>query len=152
MAGFTIKGKIEGLKDVTDALKAVDKKLRKKLIRKAVGEGGKLILKRAKQLVPKDTGLLKKSLGRKVKVYKNGVAVAVVGPRQGFRKSVTRSKGRRAAVTLIANPVKYAHLVELGTQNAPAHPFLKPALDGQQAAIRDAMAGVIRAGLEQAGG
>lgn len=144
---FKIQARVEGLDAVLKALAAADKKVRKKGVRKMAAEGGKLVLKRAKQLVPRETGLLKKSLGRKVKAYpKSGVAVAVIGPRNEakFRQQVTRTRGRRAPRTLIANPVRYAHLVEGGTRLAGVRPFLAPAVRGQQAAIREAM---IRAAL-----
>lgn len=140
---FKIQARVEGLDGVLKALGSLDKRLRKKGVRKMAMEGGKLVLRRAKQLVPRETGLLKKSLGRKVKAYpKSGIAVAIVGPRNEakFRQQVTRTKGRRASRTLIANPVRYAHLVEGGTQLASPTPFLAPAVSGQQSAIREAMA------------
>lgn len=140
---FKIQARVEGLDGVLKALGALDKKLRKKGVRKMASAGGGVVLKRARQLVPRDTGLLKKSLGRKVKAYaRTGVAVAVVGPRNDpkFRQQVTRAKGRKRPRTLLANPVRYAHLVEGGTQLAPPHPFLAPAVGGQQSAVREAMA------------
>lgn len=151
---FTIKSKVEGAEGVLKALDGVEKKLRKKLIRKAVAAAGKVILSRAKQLVFTKSKTLKKSLGRKVKVYSSGVAVVVVGPRVGFKKEVVRD-GR----TVLANPVKYAHLVELGTRphryktragrhpGATAKPFLRPAVEGIQATIRKVMSREIEQGL-----
>lgn len=72
-----------------------------------------------------ETGQLKKSLGVKVKRYKDGVW-AGVGPRSGF-KIMHDGKPR--------NPTQYAHLVELGTVRSAAKPFLRPAHEstkGQQ--------------------
>jgi HK97 gp10 family phage protein len=112
-----------------------------------VAKGGQILAKAAKAGAPKETGLLKKSIGSKVKVYPSGVAVAIVGPRQGFKAEVTREKNRRFPWTGTSNPTRYAHLVELGTRQAPAKPFLKPALAGQQAAIREAMAKAVREAL-----
>lgn len=153
---WKIKGKIEGADQVVSALQDLEKKVRKKALRAAVSKAGSIILKRAKQLAPKDSGLLKKSLGRKVKVYPSGVAVAIVGPRKGFRQDATRRKGKWAAVSTIADPTKYGHLVELGTaphtlkRSGISHPgssprsFLRAALDSSQGEIREAMANEIK--------
>ena len=142
---FKIRAKIDGLDDVTQRLKNMDKAVRKKALRKACGVAGTIILKSAKSKARKDTGLLRRSLGKKVKVYSSGVGVAVIGPRLGFRQTVKR-QGRE----LIANPVKYAHLVELGTRHSPAYPFLSSAIDATRAQVRDAMSEAILAVIEEA--
>ena len=101
----------------------------------------KQVAKTAKQLAPKNTGLLAESIGIKTKKYKrSGTAVVVVGPRSGFKDPKSG-----------ANPMNYAHLVELGTgghriptkavgkgqivrqpwehPGTPPRPFLLPALE-----------------------
>lgn len=142
---FKIRAKIDGLSDVTERLKNIDKGIRKKALRKACGAAGTIILKAAKARARKDTGLLRKSLGKKVKVYSSGVGVAVIGPRLGFRQTVKRG-GRE----MTANPVKYAHLVELGTRHSPAYPFLSSAIDATRAQVRDAMSEAILEVIEGA--
>lgn len=140
---FTMQAKIEGLSGLLKALAGVDAKLRRKATRKAVGEAGKIILRAAKGKVRKKSGLLKKSLGRKVKVYRGtGTAVAIVGPRTGFRETVQR--GNRQ---MLSDPVKYAHLVELGTVRSQAFPFLSSALEENRSAIVNVMTEVFRAAL-----
>lgn len=147
MAGMQIRGRVEGLEEAVKALEGVDKKVRRKAIRKAVGEAGKIVLKSAKSDVRKKTGLLRKSLGRKVKVYRgSGVAAAIVGPRGGFKGAVTRD-GKE----VISDPVHYAHLVERGTSHSAPLPFLKPALEGNQSRIRSAMAEILTEAIEGAG-
>lgn len=76
-----------------------------------------------------DGGLLKKSLGQKVKTYaKSNTVVAIVGPRKGFRKRIgTITRGKNKGQPVYADPVKYAHLVELGTRHSSPKPFLRPA-------------------------
>ena len=136
---YKIKGKIEGLRDVLAALDNVEKKVKKKAIRKAAGVAGTIVLKAAKARARKATGLLRKSLGKKIKVYKSGaVGVAIVGPRLGFRQVVSRG-GR----DVLSNPTKYAHLVELGTSHSAAHPFLRSALEQTRGQVREAMAKAI---------
>lgn len=143
--GYKIEGKINGVAEVLSVLDGLSRKLNRKLGRAAVSAAASRVSKRAKQLARVDTNLLKKSIGTKVKMYK-GAAVAVIGPRKGFRQEVTRKSGN----VQIADPVKYAHLVELGTKLAPAYPFLKPAIEGQQAELRQAMADSIAKGLQRA--
>lgn len=77
-------------------------------------------------------GQLKKSLGYKVKSYpRNKVSVAIVGPRTGFRKQigvyVKGGKKHPAGEPIIIDPVKYAHLVQLGTRGKKGTDFLTPA-------------------------
>lgn len=141
---FKITGRVEGLADVLSALDGVSKKIKRKGIRKGVNVAGKIVLRAAKAKVPNKSGLLKRSLGRKVKVYRStGVAVAVVGPRVGFKQEVARG-----GATVLSNPTKYAHLVEGGTSRSQAFPFLRPALESSKAEVREAMANAIREVLE----
>jgi hypothetical protein len=83
-----------------------------------------------KRLAPKESGLLKKSIGQVVRTYRNGgLTIAFIGPRRGFRQVVMRKKPFGAELTLtpgeadtardypvMSDPVKYAHLVEYGTE------------------------------------
>ena len=110
----------------------VEKKAARKGVRQGVNQVSKLVLDAAKQMVPRGTGQLRKSLGRKIKSTKGGAVVyAVVKPRSGaLVKSgpgvVGRAgKGNRAGQTFVnkwrveiggkvVNPIKYAHLVEFG--------------------------------------
>lgn len=147
---FAISGKIEGVEALVKSLEDLDAKLRKRVLKKAVGEASKMVLRAAKAGVRKDTGLLKKSLGRKVKVYRHsGVVVAIVGPRKGFKTAVTR-KGQAKAT--FANPTQYAHLVELGTSRSQAFPFMGPAFEQTKAAAREAMEEIVAEGLKSAKG
>jgi hypothetical protein len=84
----------------------------------------------AKAAAPKETGLLKLSLGTKVSTYAaTNTVVGVVGPRKGFRRPIVRSKRGRlqqkkqaaaADVVLYRDPVKYAHLAESGRKAVAA--------------------------------
>lgn len=145
---YAIKGQIDGLKPLFDRLDGLAAKVRRKILRDAISEGSKIITKAAKAGAPVQTRLLRNSLGRKIKTYRNsGIVVAIIGPRVGFRKEVLRGKRR-----VLSNPTKYAHLVELGTKRMSARPFLRPAFARNSAAIMRAMAGIIEKGAEQAAG
>ena len=118
-----------GLEDVIRRLASLDKKAARKALRAGINEVTKLVLKEAKALVPRRTGQLRRSLGRKVKTYKGGGLVyGVVKPRAGvkvkgvwtpkFRKQFPGTgkfdKATKAFGAGFVDPVKYAHLVEYG--------------------------------------
>jgi HK97 gp10 family phage protein len=161
---FKVSAKLEGIKELTDRLKKLKANVAKKITKRAVTAAAKIVNKSAKRNVRKRTKLLSKSIGQKVKIYRNsGLVAAVIGPRRGFRKIIDGKPH---------NPVKYAHLVELGRKAvkvrkakiltdgrsfygvkaravAPA-PFLKTALNSNRSAITEAMAQTIREGLADA--
>ena len=110
--------KLVGMETLVARLRALPKKVATKGARRAIQAGSKPILDSEKADVPTDTGLLKKSLGRKV-ASKAGNAFAVVGPRKGFgepgKKGKLKFKARKKGVLNIASfkePTRYAHLAE----------------------------------------
>ena len=139
---FKFKATVRGLEGIFAELRGVDAKVRKKILRKAVGEASKIVLRDAKSRVPVATGQLRKSLGRRVKTYRgSGVVVVLVGPRTGFKTQV----GDKTV-----NPTQYAHLVEKGTRAVQARPFLRPALDNNEGVIRAKIAEVVAEGIANA--
>lgn len=143
---WTIKGKIDGLSDVMKSLEGLKASVGRRILRKAITDATRPILKDAKSKCPRETGLLRKSLGRKTKVYrKSGVVVGIVGPRTGFKQMVT-IKDRRTGKTVevLRNPTKYAHLVEYGTLKAAAKPFLRPAWTGNKSRAAELIATRVR--------
>ena len=102
--------------------------VKRRVIRSAITKAVRVLAKEAKKLAPKDSGLLKKSIGQVVRTYKNGRIVGVVGPRRGFKQMVSRTKRFPAkvgesvfqagdfVVAELADPANYAHLVEFGTE------------------------------------
>ena len=160
---FAIKGEITGLADVFRQLRNVDKKVRNRLLKKAIRAASKLVLTSAKAKVAVRTGLLRKSLGIKVKVYrKSGIVVGIVGPRTGYKGS-----GKDPD----ENPTNIAHLVEKGrkavmvrtkktlsdgttaygreAKAVPARPFLRPAFDENKAAAEALIRETILRGLQE---
>lgn len=152
-----MKVKVEGMRTLQDTLKKVAPKAAKKSVRKGVSAGTKLLTKKAKARVHRGhggvPGLLKKSIGSKVKTYRNtGVTVGIIGPRKGFLHVL--KGGERV------DPVKYAHVEESGrkviqvkkkkvltdhtsffgpqVQAYKGRPFLKPTIvnDGAEAELR----------------
>lgn len=90
----------------------LDQKIATASMRSGINEVTKVVTKDAKALTPKRTGQLRKSLGRRVKTYRQSkVVVGVVGPRSNFRVIVAGKP---------VNPAKYAHLVEFGRKAVKA--------------------------------
>ena len=110
--------KIIGMDKLQAKLRTLPKKVQTAGSRKAINAGTKPILAAEKADVPVDSGLLKKSLGRKVK-FKGGLGYGVVGPRRGFGvkgekgkfKFKARKKGMKNEFSF-REPSRYAHLAE----------------------------------------
>lgn len=126
---------VKGLDQLLNKLQHLAKKTtRTGIARKALHKAMAPVQKKAKQkLVDNksiETGLLKLSIGRRIRVYsQSGTVVAIVGPRTGFKRMGRGRKSRKGTVkSLYAKmmehgkngrprmPSKYAHLVEFGTR------------------------------------
>ncbi len=154
--------RVDGLGNVFAALNEAEKKIKTKGAKKGMNAATKIVARAAKDQAKKVTGLLKKSIGRKTKVYRNtGVTVGLVGARVGFGGEY---QGRPR------DPSFYSHRVEMGTQphavgkgsslrggktkekkqtgrmhpGAKAQPFLKPAFTQNASRIKDAIAEAIK--------
>jgi HK97 gp10 family phage protein len=146
-----------GLRHALNQLAELDRKVRKKLLRRFVNEGTKAVLKEAKKLAPRsqagnpNAGLYRKSLGRKIKSYQQGaVQVGLVGARGGFRyPEGVRTRGKKRGEVWYQDPVNIAHLIEKGTAHSTARPHLRPALNNNKATIQALAAEVIGKGLAE---
>lgn len=139
---FGIRAELSGIREVMARLEGLKPGKVRRIHRKVLNEVTKPVLKTAKSLVPRRTGQLRKSLGRKVRTYPSGVTVGVIGPRNGF---LIVKDGKRI------NPVKYAHLVELGTRHSRPQSFLRAAWDRHAAAIPGIAARVVFTELAKLG-
>lgn len=120
-----VSKEIRGFNELQRNLKTVVGKIERKANRSAINKAATPIVREAKRNVTIDTGLLKKSIGKKVRTYKaKKQVIAVVGPRKGFRETDENGNAR--------DPAKYSHLVELGTSHSQAKPFLRPAMDSKE--------------------
>lgn len=96
------------LQSLIARLKDLDPKAGKPAIKKGVNEITRKVLWAARGGVPKRTGMLRKSLGRKVIMQRGGAKVlGIVKPRGGekFSRVINGKK---------ISPARYAHLVEYG--------------------------------------
>jgi HK97 gp10 family phage protein len=146
-----------GHRETLAALQAVDKKVRRKLLRKWVNAGTSKVLKAAKKLAPVGTGplagLYRKSLGRKVRTYQSGaVQVGLVGARSGFKLPAgVRTRGAHEGDVWYQDPAKIGHLIEKGAAHSKATPHLRPALEDNKAALASSFKEIVGKGIEQGG-
>ena len=104
------------------ALERLPLGIQRKAVRKGLRVGAKRIQSKAKQLAPKDTGTLRRSI--KVRARK-------------------RSR-REIGILVLALDNIGAAKVELGTDRQAPTPYLRPAADSEQAKAIEAIANAIR--------
>ena len=125
----------EGDKEMIRNLEQLPIRVQRKVVRQATSAALTPLNKAAKREAPKDTGTLKKSIGKKVKTYrKDGVVWGAVGPRSGFRV-VVDGKAR--------DPRRYAHIVEARTG------FLRRAFDQTKKKVLDILGKKLGSGIER---
>lgn len=119
----------------------------RRIMRPAVTKALVPINKAAKRKAPVETGLLKKSIGTRVKTYaRAGIVWGGVAPRSGYKTVDEDGRSR--------DPVNYAHLVELGHMAygnvyIPARPFLRPAIDTQRSKALAIVRTMVKVGIEK---
>jgi len=148
---------LHGMKQLAKSISRLPMELQRAAETVALRNGGKIILKSAKAHAKssEDTGLLIKSLGVTVRKGKSGkergIYTARIGPRTGFGKTIgVRKSGKDAGKPIRQDPVKYAHLVERGTSQSGAKPFIRPAVDAAGSDVVSAMAAGYEKGLTRA--
>lgn len=117
--------KLDGFKELARFLDQLPKRVLTKALRQAVAAGATPIAKAARRLAPRLTGTLRKAIKKKVKTYRNGNAIAIVGADRDA--SAPANGASRAKSTGLFIPRNYIHLVELGVapHAQPKNPFFK---------------------------
>lgn len=146
-----VRVQLNGLEKPLAALVAMRGSRQRAILRRALTKATRPIVPAARAKVPVRFGLLKKSLGRKLKTTKDGVVYVVIGPRKGMKKQVgTVTRGPRKGQPVYEDPAKIAHLVEQGhggPHPAPAHPFLGPTFDQMKGQVERTLSDEILKGL-----
>ena len=129
---------IQGYDDVIRNLKQLDHKIQLKVMRSALRAGAKVIQRNARQLVPTDTGNMKKNIKLKsLKRSKKQMGVNIV---TGTRESMgIPQKGKGY----------YPFSVEYGTSEMKAQPFMRPALEGNRVAATKAIGDTLEKGIKK---
>lgn len=133
-----------GDKALAKTFKTLGERVQRRVLRQAVNAASTPVVKAARSKARKQSGLLKKSLGKKVKTYPEKMTVVgIIGPRrdvQGEYKGVKRV------------PANYAHLIEGGKINSdgsytPPEPFLRPAYDETEGQALNVMRDKLASGV-----
>lgn len=155
-----VTASIKGLQSSIQSLSELKNGVRNRVVRKSVSAGSTPMNTAAKRSseFKNHTRLLRKSLGRKVRTYKNsGATIAVIGPRPGFERTVMKTGGwdvglgRKTIKYVRVNPVKYAHLVEGGHGGpAPAPPkrYLRKAFNQSQSTSQNVFSSKFKEALQ----
>lgn len=125
---------------LVEAFKLLDIKMQKKIARKGLRAGGKIVLAAVKAKVPTKSGKLKKSLKlRSIKRTRTGIGVYI---RTGTRAELGISERAKGY---------YPFSQEYGTSKTPAHSYLRAALDEQRVKAIQEVRGTIWDELERTG-
>jgi HK97 gp10 family phage protein len=120
---MTVTIKIEGLREVRDAIEKLPKATGKSVMRKVLMARAKPIADAAKSYVPVESGELRDSI----------VASTRLSKRQ---KRDARETASYVEVYAGPGPLPYAHLVEYGSVHNPKpEPFMRPAWDGLKGSL-----------------
>ena len=110
-----------GLPELRVKLRALPGNVQKRIMRPAVNFALTPMNAKAKRNCPVDTGILKSSIGKKIKQYVNsGTTWGAIGVRKGFAVNVGKAGGtirigkKDVFVAESHNPRAYVHLVEFG--------------------------------------
>jgi HK97 gp10 family phage protein len=132
---------VSGLDTLQAQLLDLGAELAVKTLAQAARKAFKPVLDAAKENVPIWSGALRDSIKLTVKKPSEGDAVVVVGLYIG--KDAGYDTGELP-------PERRWHFIELGTSKYPAHPYLRPALDGNASNVLDALKTEIAAAIERA--
>ena len=109
MAKSNLQLKLEGADELVQTFRRLTRGMRKRALRKALGKGAKPIYDQVRATVPKRTKALRKSIRRKVKMYRDGESgFAMIGPDAAAQ--YVGPDGRRNV------PNNYFHLVDQGVK------------------------------------
>lgn len=152
---FTAKLQFTGLKQVLSVLDRLKGSTARRVLRRAMQQATGPVTKTVKRMAPVRTGLLKKSIGRKVVTYsRTGTVVVIVGARSGY-KTTGRGRNRKRVQTSLGakykqtgqNPTRYLHLVELGTRTIAPRRFMQRSLAIHRRQIERSMARLLMEGI-----
>lgn len=144
MPSARITIRLKGIKECVKALRHLKYNVARRVLRRALEAAATPILNAAKAGVyakaHRRTGMLKKSLGKVTRMYKDNIVV-VLGPRKGFETTIVSPYTGKPQRVI---PSKYAHFVEYGTDphmqpnlgfmhpGAEPMPFMRPAYDANK--------------------
>jgi HK97 gp10 family phage protein len=139
-----VSAQLIGDKQLEKLFKTLGERVQRKVLRKAVNKSATPLVKAARADAPKESGLLKKAMGKKVVTDKQRQSVtAIVGPR---RNVVGQYKGK------LRKPARYSHLAHNGFidkdgNHHPGTPFLTKAQDETKGQVLDTLRDELASGV-----
>lgn len=131
--------KVDGLADLEQRLLELGAEIGVKTLASASRKAMQLVLEDAKSRVPIWSAALREAIKLTVKKPREGDAVVVAGLYIGEASYDTGE----------LPPARRWHFIELGTSKYPAHPYLRPALDGQASNVLDVLKTELAAGIDR---
>jgi HK97 gp10 family phage protein len=116
--------RVDGLREIEAALHELPKATGKNVVTRVLKKRGEPIANTARANAPVDQGQLRDSIGVSTKLSKR-------------QKRIHRKEGPDDIEVFVgAGALPQAHMVEFGTDQMPAQPFMRPAWDkGKEAAL-----------------
>lgn len=136
MAGVTL----QGFAELKQKLAALPEDLQTKVSRAAVRKAMEPVLADAQRFVPKRTGALYESLALTTRKESDTRFAAGLKIKPVKKKQMAGKVGTSNTVEV---PRRYFHLVEFGSSRAPAHPFIRPAFDGNVSNMLDRLKAIL---------
>lgn len=106
-----VKFEVHGLREIDALLKELGPAVANRVARSALNRSATPVVQRARELVPVDTGELRKSISKRLRRHRQGSSTQTI--LIGVEKPVSRR----------------VHFVEFGTRFQPAQSFLRSSLD-----------------------
>lgn len=155
--------RIDGMKDLEEALLDLSRSTGGNILKRAVGVAGAMIADRAAVLAPKDRPVLALEIKvSKPKIINPGKAAYAQAMRETGDKAIAAVAARnanreaggtgRSAVTHVGPTKRAGHgiLQEFGTVNHKAQPFMRPAWDELGAKAAEVIRDEIKIGIDKA--
>jgi HK97 gp10 family phage protein len=120
---------VDGAKVFRKAMDDLGKKVRGKIVRKALRKGAKILAAEVKSEAPEDTGKLKASVKVKAGKRKKDVISILVDVSGGHETS-------------------FVAAIEYGKLTAKAHPFIRPSFEKKKDEVASVLLDEVRRGIE----
>lgn len=142
---------VDGLKELDAALGMLPKATARNVLKRTLNKAAQPVVEEAKRLTPVRTGKLRDSIMSSTRVKnKTGNAEYSAAMRAGLGKDAARSallaarkanKGQGSFAETFVGPargggvIRYAHIVEFGSNDTAPQPFMRPAWDATQGKV-----------------
>ena len=131
----SLRVRVDGLEELKRELEALSSDMSRKVLRSATGAAAQVIRKAARDLVPVDSGKLRKA------IYIKHMRELSSSTQQEYYISVRNGPRERRKIRAGGSGIDawYWKMVEFGTSKMPAKPFIRPAYESKKSEALEAM-------------